>query len=90
MEADAVVKRSVVSKSAVLRTGCKVTQSILMSGVEVGPKAVLQRVILCPGSKVGKDCKVSLCTRALLEDGKFPVVWFVKIKHQLHCQYNFP
>ncbi|OEH73671.1 eukaryotic initiation factor-2b gamma [Cyclospora cayetanensis] len=61
LEADVVVKRSVVAKDATLRSGCKVTQSILMSGVEVGPKAVLQRVILCPGAKVGKDCKLVNC-----------------------------
>ncbi|CDJ30201.1 eukaryotic initiation factor-2B gamma subunit, putative [Eimeria mitis] len=61
LEADVVVKRSVVAKSAVLRSGCKVTQSILMAGTEVGAKAVLQRVILCPGAKVGKDCKLVSC-----------------------------
>lgn len=60
LEADVVLKRSVVAKNALLRSGCKVTQSILMDGTEVGPKAVLQGVILCPGAKVGKDCKVRL------------------------------
>ncbi|CDI77148.1 eukaryotic initiation factor-2B gamma subunit, putative [Eimeria acervulina] len=61
LEADVVLKRSVVAKNALLRSGCKVTQSILMDGTEVGPKAVLQGVILCPGAKVGKDCKLSNC-----------------------------
>lgn len=63
VEADVVLKRSVVAKNAVLRSGCKVTQSILMAGTEVGSKTVLQRVILCPGAKVGKDCKVSVFWR---------------------------
>ena len=53
-----------MAKNATLRSGCKVTQSILMAGTEVGPKAVLQRVVLCPGAKVGKDCKVRLGRRA--------------------------
>ncbi|CDI74873.1 eukaryotic initiation factor-2B gamma subunit, putative [Eimeria praecox] len=61
LEAEVVVKRSVIGKNAVLRSGCKVTQSILMAGAEVGPKTVLQRVILCPGAKVGKDCKLVSC-----------------------------
>ncbi|CDJ56867.1 eukaryotic initiation factor-2B gamma subunit, putative [Eimeria maxima] len=61
VEADVVLKRSVVAKNAVLRSGCKVTQSILMAGTEVGSKTVLQRVILCPGAKVGKDCKLVNC-----------------------------
>ncbi|CDJ39527.1 eukaryotic initiation factor-2B gamma subunit, putative [Eimeria tenella] len=61
LEADVVVKRSVVAKNASLRSGCKVTQSILMTGTEVGQKAVLQRVILCPGAKVGRDCKLVNC-----------------------------
>ncbi|CDJ52826.1 eukaryotic initiation factor-2B gamma subunit, putative [Eimeria brunetti] len=61
VEVDVVLKRSVVAKSAILRSGCKVTQSVLMAGTEVGPKAVLQRVILCPGAKVGKDCKLVNC-----------------------------
>lgn len=61
LEADVVLKRSVVAKTVILRSGCKVTQSVLMAGTEVGSKAVLQRVILCPGAKVGKDCKLVNC-----------------------------
>ncbi|KAL8424287.1 hypothetical protein Efla_002905 [Eimeria flavescens] len=61
VEAEVVIKRSVISKTATVRSGCKMTQSILMAGTEVGPNAVLQRVVLCPGAKVGKDCKLVNC-----------------------------
>ncbi|KAL8432753.1 hypothetical protein ACSSS7_004377 [Eimeria intestinalis] len=61
VEANVVVKRSVVPKTAIIRSGSKITQSILMAGTEVGPNAVLQRVVLCPGAKVGKDCKLINC-----------------------------
>lgn len=61
LEGDVVLKRSVVAKNVTLRAGCKVTQSILMAGSEVGPKAVLQHVVLCPAAKVGKDCKLVNC-----------------------------
>ncbi|KAL8270470.1 hypothetical protein Esti_005617 [Eimeria stiedai] len=61
VEADVVVKRSVVPKTAIIRSGSKITQSILMAGTEVGPNAVLQRVVLCPDAKVGKDCKLVNC-----------------------------
>jgi glucose-1-phosphate adenylyltransferase len=58
------VERCVLSPEARVHTGAKVTESILLDGVDVGRNATVHRALICPGVRIPDGARVGVDSEA--------------------------
>jgi glucose-1-phosphate adenylyltransferase len=58
------VERSVLSPEVRVHTGARVNESVLLHGVDVGRKAVLQKALICPGVRIPDGATVGVDSEA--------------------------